>query len=62
VNKAMCALCGDVIESKHRHDFVKCKCGKTFVDGGNEYMRAGGMPIFMDYKHKEKPKKGEKDE
>ena len=47
--KAMCAACGDVIESQHRHDFVKCKCGKTFVDGGSDYFRAGGMPIFYAY-------------
>lgn len=45
----MCAACGDVIVSKHRHDFVKCKCGKTFVDGGSDYFRAGGMPIFYAY-------------
>lgn len=49
MSKAMCAACGDVIVSKHRHDFVKCKCGKTFVDGGDDYFRAGGMPIFYAY-------------
>ena len=48
-NKAMCASCGDVIISKHRHDFVKCKCGQTFVDGGSDYFRAGGYPIFYAY-------------
>lgn len=46
MSKAMCASCGDVMESKHRHDFVKCKCGKSFLDGGDDYIRAGGMPIF----------------
>lgn len=25
-NKAKCRNCGDVVESKHRHDFVSCKC------------------------------------
>ena len=30
--KAKCALCSDVIESKRCGDFVKCKCGKSFVD------------------------------
>jgi hypothetical protein len=45
----MCAACGDVIESKHRNDFVGCKCGKTFVDGGDDYLRAGGYPIFYGY-------------
>ena len=40
-NRAKCALCDDVIESMSRHDFVKCKCGEIFVDGGHEYLRAG---------------------
>jgi len=44
-NKAKCALCGDIIESKSRHDFVSCSCGNIFVDGGNDYWRAGeGKP------------------
>jgi hypothetical protein len=25
-NKAKCRNCGDIIESKTRHDFVMCKC------------------------------------
>ena len=41
-NKAQCRLCGDVIESFHRHDFVTCKCGAIFIDGGTEYIRRGG--------------------
>lgn len=41
-NKAECLACKDIIESKHVHDFVKCGCGKIFVDGGNDYWRAGG--------------------
>jgi hypothetical protein len=38
-NKAQCKLCGDIIESKHRHDFVECKCKKFAVDGGLVYTR-----------------------
>jgi hypothetical protein len=38
-NAAECALCGDVIESTHRHDFVTCKCGEISVDGGKAYLR-----------------------
>lgn len=34
--------CEDFMESKHRHDFVQCKCGASFLDGGDEYFRAGG--------------------
>ena len=41
VNKARCKLCNDIIESTHRHDFVRCKCGEIFVDGGLEYLRRG---------------------
>lgn len=37
--KVRCILCGDIIESKYRHDFVECSCGKTFADGGSDYIR-----------------------
>lgn len=40
-NKAQCLKCGDIIESKSRHDFVACSCGEVFVDGGTEYLRSG---------------------
>jgi hypothetical protein len=41
-------MCGDVIESKHRHDFVKCGCGHSFLDGGYDYTRYGGRLLFVD--------------
>ena len=44
-NKAQCRKCDDIIESKHRHDFVRCKCGAIFVDGGRDYLRRGGERI-----------------
>ena len=37
-----CRKCGSVIESKSRHDWVSCKCGAIFIDGGNDYTRIGG--------------------
>lgn len=40
-NKCQCRRCGDIIESKHRHDFVTCKCGAIFTDGGKDYIRRG---------------------
>lgn len=43
-NAAQCAKCEDVIESTHRHDFVSCKCGAIFIDGGHDYLRGGGNP------------------
>lgn len=41
-NKAKCFLCGDIIESKYRHDFVTCSCGKLSVDGGKDYLKRCG--------------------
>jgi hypothetical protein len=43
-NSATCTRCGDELESKHRHDFVRCSCGAIFIDGGHAYFRAGGNP------------------
>lgn len=40
-NKIKCNHCGEVIESKHRHDYVRCRCGKVAVDGGHDYLRRG---------------------
>ena len=40
-NSAKCLICKQEIESKHRHDFVECKCGNLFVDGGKDYLRRG---------------------
>jgi hypothetical protein len=40
-NVAKCLKCEEIIESKHRHNFVSCKCGNLFVDGGLEYTRRG---------------------
>lgn len=40
-NAIQCKHCGDIIESKHCHDFVYCSCGCCFVDGGLDYLRRG---------------------
>jgi hypothetical protein len=47
-NAARCLKCGDVIESKHRHDFQKCRCGAIAVDGGLSYVRRLGWPEQME--------------
>ncbi len=44
-NALQCKLCGDIIESKHTHDLVRCKCGKCFVDGGKDYVRFGAEKL-----------------
>ncbi len=38
-NAIQCKLCGEIIESKYRHDYVKCKCRACAVDGGHDYLR-----------------------
>ena len=47
-NALRCTNCGDVIESRHRHDFVWCACGSVFTDGGREYIRRGGSFDLME--------------
>ena len=39
-NAVRCIACGSVLESKTRHDYVKCHCpNETACDGGLEYQR-----------------------
>ncbi len=40
-NAMRCTSCNVILVSRHRHDFVSCKCG-NFIDGGNDYVRFGG--------------------
>ena len=42
LNQGHCGKCGELIVSRHRHDFVTCKCGAASVDGGNSYLRRCG--------------------
>lgn len=42
-NKAQCRICKDIIESKSIHDWVSCKGGHIFIDGGSEYQRCGTL-------------------
>lgn len=37
-NRAKCRLCGSLIESFHRYDFVACKCGEISIDGGKDHL------------------------
>ena len=39
VNRAQCLNCGDVLISKHRHDYVSCCCGSLSLDGGLDYLK-----------------------
>lgn len=38
-NRAKCLLCGEIIESKHRHHYVRCHCGNLVIDGGLDYLK-----------------------
>ena len=38
-NAIQCKVCGDIIESTYRHDYVECQCGACAVDGGHDYLR-----------------------
>ena len=38
-NAIQCKLCGDIIESTKRHQYVECRCGACAVDGGHDYLR-----------------------
>lgn len=39
---AKCAVCGDEIVSRDRHEMVFCRCRSIAVDGGAEYRRYVG--------------------
>lgn len=39
LNSAKCLVCGDILVSRYRHDFVSCRCGNLAVDGGLDYER-----------------------
>lgn len=43
-NRAKCLICGDVIESASRHDYVSCSCGAISVDGGTDYLKRSFAP------------------
>lgn len=45
---ATCKKCGDVLVSRHRHDYVMCTCdNKTMLDGGTDYQRYGGVDLDL---------------
>lgn len=46
MGRVKCLVCGKILESTYRHDFQMCNCkNETFVDGGNDYIRIGGIDI-----------------
>ena len=43
VKGVRCPTCKDTIWSRGTHDLRRCSCGGSFIDGGREYLRAGGL-------------------
>ena len=57
-NAAQCRKCGDLIVSKHRHDYVTCSCGAISVDGGTAYLkRSGSLDDIIEMSEFEQPRK-----
>ncbi len=47
-NAIKCLVCNTILESKHRHDFVKCHCpNETACDGGLEYQRTLAVDLSL---------------
>lgn len=43
---AICLKCRTPLKSETVHEFSMCKCdNQSFIDGGNEYLRCGGMDM-----------------
>lgn len=42
VECATCNKCGETVYSRATHDMRWCKCGKTAIDGGREYVKLTG--------------------
>ena len=62
-NKAQCKLCGDIIESKTVHDYVRCGCGEISVDGGHEYLHWGAKDLenIIDLSEYDNDKEGDEE-
>ena len=47
-NAIKCLMCNTILESKHRHDYVKCHChNETACDGGLEYQRTLAVDLSL---------------
>ena len=47
-NSVRCLVCNTILESKHRHDYVKCHCpNETTCDGGLEYQRTLAVDLSL---------------
>ena len=66
MSKIRCLHCGNIIESKYRHDWQCCSCYPkhtlngghgVYIDGGDDYFRIGGnlkeFEIVLDLEEEE---------
>jgi hypothetical protein len=42
INSTQCENCKQVLVSVSRHDFTRCQCGLTAIDGGFDYNKVVG--------------------
>lgn len=57
-----CLSCGVVLVSNWRHDFNGCECKNgTFIDGGYDYLRYGGIDLkLIEVLHLSRKRNGKK--
>lgn len=47
-NSIKCLVCNTILESKYRHNYVKCHCpNETACDGGLEYQRTLAVDLSL---------------
>ena len=47
-NSVRCLVCNTILESKYRHNYVKCHCpNETACDGGLEYQRTLAVDLDL---------------
>jgi len=47
-NAIKCLVCNTILESKYRHNYVKCQCpNETACDGGLEYQRTLAVDLNL---------------
>ena len=47
-NSVKCLVCNTILESKYRHNYVKCSCpNQTSCDGGLEYQRTLAVDLNL---------------
>ena len=47
-NSVKCLVCNTILESKYRHNYVKCHCpNETACDGGLEYQRTLAVDLDL---------------